>query len=236
MSDVAAALGLSRSHVSRVYTSARGRSLTHHLTELRVRHAQTLLALGAGTVLDAAIASGFGSMSRFYDAFRRVTGTTPTADGGVPPQPVLSIVHALWVDDQPLHNIVERRQLSRLGILTDNYTNNADALRALDHGGYGLVISDITRAIPGESGWMLAQHVRKHDRRIPFYFYVGRDDLERRRHAQRMGLNGVFVRSRELFEAIRSDFDRDAATRPHPLVPGPRTIDRKSRRRNKSEH
>lgn len=203
VSDVAAALGLSRSHVSRLYASARKRCLTEYLTELRVRHAQTLLTLGAGTVLDVALASGFGSMSRFYEAFRSVTGRTPTADGAVPPRPAVGIVHALWVDDQPLHNIAERRQLSQLGILTDNYTNNADAFRALDHGGYSLVISDITRASPGESGWLLAEHVRKHDRRLPFYLYVGRDDVERRRHAQRLGVNGVFVRSHDLIEAIQ---------------------------------
>lgn len=205
---IAESLGLGRSHVSRLYKEARGRPLIDYLTELRVRHAQSLLALGAGTVLDAALASGFGSMSRFYEAFRSVTGTTPTAQSVVPPPPTPGVLHALWVDDQPLHNIAERRQLSQLGILTDNYTNNTDALRALDHGGYSLVISDITRANPGDSGWLLAERVRKRNRGLPFFFYVGRDDAERRRHAESLGVRGVFVRSKELIVAIQHQLGR----------------------------
>lgn len=232
--DVAKALRLNRSHISRVFREARGRSLTSHLTERRVRHAQTLLSLGAATVLDAALASGFGSMSRFYEAFRRVTGTTPTAASTVPPPTTLGLVHALWVDDEPLNNIVERRQLASLGILTDNYTNTADALRALDHGGYGLILSDITRAQPGDSGWQLAERVRNFDPHIPLYFYVGRDDPDRRRLAKQLGVNGIFVRSDELLEAIRKHFpDADAARADRPGA-ARKPLSTKVRRRNKA--
>jgi hypothetical protein len=51
----------------------------------------------------------------------------------------------LWVGDQPLNNLLERRVFAGLGIYCDAYTNNAEALKSLRTSTYDLVLSDIGR-------------------------------------------------------------------------------------------
>lgn len=54
-----------------------GTTLVSYLTQHRVSHAQRLLATTDSTIADVAFNSGFNSISRFNDAFRRACGCAP---------------------------------------------------------------------------------------------------------------------------------------------------------------
>ena len=54
-----------------------GTTLINYLTQHRISHAQRLLATTDQTVTDIAFESGFHSISRFNDAFRRACGCSP---------------------------------------------------------------------------------------------------------------------------------------------------------------
>jgi AraC family transcriptional regulator, melibiose operon regulatory protein len=54
-----------------------GTTLIHYLTGHRVSHAQRLLATSDMTIADVAFSSGFNSISRFNEAFRRTCGCSP---------------------------------------------------------------------------------------------------------------------------------------------------------------
>ena len=56
-----------------------GTTLINYLTQHRVSHAQRLLATTDQSVTDIAFDSGFHSISRFNDAFRRACGCSPRA-------------------------------------------------------------------------------------------------------------------------------------------------------------
>ncbi len=54
-----------------------GTTLTDHITNHRISHAQRLLATTNDKILDVAMASGFNTLSRFNEAFRRSCGCSP---------------------------------------------------------------------------------------------------------------------------------------------------------------
>src|SRR4029077_15692755 len=54
-----------------------GMTLIEYITHYRIAHAQRLLATTNKKSLTIAFESGFGSLSRFNDAFRRATGCSP---------------------------------------------------------------------------------------------------------------------------------------------------------------
>jgi AraC-like DNA-binding protein len=54
-----------------------GTTLIDYLTQHRISHAQRLLAITDQKILEVALDSGFGSISRFNDAFRRACGCSP---------------------------------------------------------------------------------------------------------------------------------------------------------------
>jgi AraC-like DNA-binding protein len=54
-----------------------GTTLIEYLTQHRVLHAQRLLATTPQKIIDVAFSSGFSSISRFNDAFRRACGCSP---------------------------------------------------------------------------------------------------------------------------------------------------------------
>jgi AraC-like DNA-binding protein len=75
--DVAGAVGLHPNYALTLFRQALGMSIVDCVTQHRVTHAQRLLATTNSGVLEIAFASGFGSASRFYAAFKRETGLTP---------------------------------------------------------------------------------------------------------------------------------------------------------------
>lgn len=77
--DIAAAVGLHPNYVMNLFHRTFGMRLKEYLTSHRVAHAQRLIATTDMKLLDVALASGFGSASRFYAAFRRVCKKSPRA-------------------------------------------------------------------------------------------------------------------------------------------------------------
>ncbi|MBS0659524.1 MAG: helix-turn-helix domain-containing protein [Verrucomicrobia bacterium] len=205
--QVARAAGVHPQYASALFRDLRGRPLVEALARRRVAQAQLLLRTTDATVLDVALTSGFQSLSRFYAAFRRFVGQSPAAFRAAAPLPPAEssqapVLHVLWIDDQPLNNLAERRLLATRGLFTDAYTDNRSALRALEHASFDLIISDIHRGRAHESGWDLLRELRRQNLRVPFFFYTGDADARLRHRAERASAHGAFHRSGELLQAL----------------------------------
>jgi len=77
--DVAQHVGLHPKYAMSLFRKAFDMTVVEYLTQLRISHAQRLLATTDLKIVDLAIDAGFGSTSQFYEAFSRVAGCTPTA-------------------------------------------------------------------------------------------------------------------------------------------------------------
>jgi AraC family transcriptional regulator, melibiose operon regulatory protein len=77
ISDIAEAVGLKPSYAMHLFKDRCGVSLLAYLNNFRLAHAQHLLAASDATVLDIALESGFGSLSRFYAVFKKACGVSP---------------------------------------------------------------------------------------------------------------------------------------------------------------
>ena len=75
--DIAGIVHLHPNYATNVFRGMFGMRLRDYLTRQRVAHAQRLVMTTDMKFLDIALASGFGSASRFYAAFRRVCGKAP---------------------------------------------------------------------------------------------------------------------------------------------------------------
>lgn len=75
--DIARVVGLHPNYVMNLFRRTMGQTLTNYLTLHRLAHAQRLLISSDHSILDVALDSGFGSLSRFYAAFKLNMGTTP---------------------------------------------------------------------------------------------------------------------------------------------------------------
>jgi AraC-like DNA-binding protein len=75
--DVAAAVGLHPNYAMTVFRRTCGMTILQYLTHLRLSHGQRLLLTSDVTVLTVALESGFGSLARFYAAFRDQCGVSP---------------------------------------------------------------------------------------------------------------------------------------------------------------
>ena len=79
VATLAAAAGLSPNHAMRVFRRVTGLGLWPFVQRVRILQAQHLLRDPERTVLSVALATGFGSVRRFHDVFRALTGETPDA-------------------------------------------------------------------------------------------------------------------------------------------------------------
>ncbi len=77
VSDVAGAAGLSAGRAMTLFRETFGMTIGEYLTRCRVAHAGRLLVTTELAVLDVAFEAGFGSASRFYEAFQQLCGQTP---------------------------------------------------------------------------------------------------------------------------------------------------------------
>lgn len=77
ISEISEGVGLQPSYMMHLFRDRCGVSVLDYLTSFRLAHAQHLLATTDATVLDVALDSGFGSLSRFYAVFKRSSGTSP---------------------------------------------------------------------------------------------------------------------------------------------------------------
>jgi AraC-like DNA-binding protein len=75
--EVAKHVGLHANYAMTLFKQTFGTTLLQHITQHRLSHAQRLLVTTTDSVLKISHHSGFGSLSRFNEAFRRAFGCTP---------------------------------------------------------------------------------------------------------------------------------------------------------------
>ncbi|HEY3416061.1 MAG TPA: helix-turn-helix transcriptional regulator [Armatimonadota bacterium] len=74
---MAALAGMSRSHFHAIFREVVGCTLVEYVTRVRIRAAQRLLREADDPIIQIALDCGFPSVSRFYAAFKAITGITP---------------------------------------------------------------------------------------------------------------------------------------------------------------
>mgnify|MGYP006272132811 CR=1 FL=1 len=79
VADVARHVTLEPSYAMRQFRQAMGMTMIEYLTRQRVAEVKRRLMTSDRPLLTIAYDCGFGSASRFHEAFRRLTGTTPAA-------------------------------------------------------------------------------------------------------------------------------------------------------------
>lgn len=77
LSEVAAAVSCSPSHLRRLFVAARGASPQEAFEELRLSRARDMLRSGSASMKEIAAACGYGSPSSFSRAFARASGISP---------------------------------------------------------------------------------------------------------------------------------------------------------------
>ena len=77
LAKIGEAVGLHPNYAMTLFRSTCGMSVWRYVTRLRLAHAQRLLATSEKTTLAIALESGFGSLNRFYEAFRREFSMPP---------------------------------------------------------------------------------------------------------------------------------------------------------------
>ncbi len=75
--EIGRAVGLHPNYAMGIFKKAFGTTLIDYVTHHRVSHAQRLLATTEEKIVEVAFGSGFNSLSRFNEAFRRACGCTP---------------------------------------------------------------------------------------------------------------------------------------------------------------
>ena len=79
VAEIGERVGLHPNYAMGLFKKAFGTTLIDYLTHHRVSHAQRLLATTNEKIVEVAFNSGFNSISRFNEAFRRACGCTPRA-------------------------------------------------------------------------------------------------------------------------------------------------------------
>jgi len=77
VAEISEAVGLHPNYAMNLFKKAFGTTLIDYLTTHRVSHAQRLLVTTDDKIVEIAFGSGFNSISRFNEAFRRACGCTP---------------------------------------------------------------------------------------------------------------------------------------------------------------
>ena len=77
VADVAAHVALHPNYAMRIFRRHMGMTLIDYLTQQRIAEVKRRLLTTDEPLLNIAFDCGFGSASRFHEAFRRLTGTTP---------------------------------------------------------------------------------------------------------------------------------------------------------------
>lgn len=77
VAEISQAVGLHPNYAMNLFKKAFGTTLIDYITHHRVSHAQRLLATTDEKIVNIAFSSGFNSISRFNEAFRRACGCTP---------------------------------------------------------------------------------------------------------------------------------------------------------------
>jgi AraC-like DNA-binding protein len=76
--EIAESAGLHPKYAMSIFNKAMGTTIHNYLQHYRLCNAQRMLATSDLKIIDIAYASGFGSVSRFYEVFGQVCGESPT--------------------------------------------------------------------------------------------------------------------------------------------------------------
>ena len=77
MGEIAAAVGLSESHLRTLFRRARGEPPVRYLNRVRVERAKEMLASGQFPLEEIAVACGFQNEYYFSRVFKEFTGISP---------------------------------------------------------------------------------------------------------------------------------------------------------------
>lgn len=80
--EISRSVGLHPGYAMTLFQQTFGMTLIAYVTQHRITHAQRLLATTDEKILTIALDAGFGSLSRFNDAFKRACGCTPRQHRG----------------------------------------------------------------------------------------------------------------------------------------------------------
>ena len=121
---------------------------------------------------------------------------------------VLAQSSVLWVDDNPLNNLSERRLLHQFGVFVQDVQTTAQALEAIGQG-FDLVISDMARAGSSRAGLDLIEALRRAGARQPVVIYAGSFDASR---GVPQGATGMTNRPDELMHLVMDTLSRKTPT------------------------
>jgi AraC family transcriptional regulator len=117
LDDIAHHVGMSRSHISRIFPLATGTSISAYLRGRRLTEAARTLAAGAPDILSVALEAAYNSHEAFTRAFRDQFGVTPEqvrANGSVEG---LKLVEALRMDDEEFTDVGTPRMIDSRPLL-----------------------------------------------------------------------------------------------------------------------
>ena len=75
--SIADAIGVHPNYAMNLFRKTFGTTMTTFVTQHRISHAQRLLVTTDDAILDIALSSGFQSLSRFNEAFKKACGCSP---------------------------------------------------------------------------------------------------------------------------------------------------------------
>ena len=153
LAEMAAHAGLSRTHLSRVFPVATGRSLSTYRRGRRLTEAARSLANGAPDILSVALDAGYNSHEAFTRAFRDQFGVTPEAVRRKGSLDSLELVEPLRVDTQEktilAPPVIEDRPAMRLAGMNQHYSfKNMDTIPQ-QWERFGPYIPEIEKGTPG---------------------------------------------------------------------------------------
>lgn len=111
---------------------------------------------------------------------------------------------ALWVDDHPENNVMERQAVEALGVRFVLATSTEDALAKLGSQRFELIISDMGRPPDPQAGYTLLDSLRKSGDTTPFIIYASSNAAEHKKEARKRGALGSTNRPSELFQYVIS--------------------------------
>ena len=77
LAPIAAEMGMTKSHLCKIFKHGTGQTMTQFLNACRVRAACDLLKDPTQTIAAVAERAGFNNLNYFYRVFKKVTGTLP---------------------------------------------------------------------------------------------------------------------------------------------------------------
>ena len=108
----------------------------------------------------------------------------------------------LWVDDNPEHNVYERRALETIGATFVLARSTDDGLKRAQEQAFDVVISDMARGRDRTAGYTLIERLRKSGIQTPVVIYAGSATAEQRAEAKSKGALDATNRPDELFQLV----------------------------------